>query len=182
MIAGAPGSRVRVGGNLKYDFTPPESGIVPEIARFLDDLRPEKIWIAASTTAPVAQRDVDEDDTVIAAFGEISASEKGLLLIIAPRKPERFDVVAAKLERAGVRYTRRSALRELDLPGVLLLDSIGELAALFARADAVFMGGTLPPAAATIFWSRPISASPWSWVRTWKTSLRSRRNFTPPER
>ena len=143
VIAGAPGSRVHVGGNLKYDFTPPEGGIGPEIALFLDDLRPAKIWIAASTTAPVALRDVDEDDAVIAAFGEISASEKGLLLILAPRKPERFDVVAAKLERAGVRYTRRSAFRELDLPGVLLLDSIGELAALFARADAVFMGGTL---------------------------------------
>ncbi len=138
VIAGAPGTRVRVGGNMKYDFTPPD-----EIALFLDDLHPAKIWIAASTTAPVALRDVDEDDAVIAAFGEISASEKGLLLILAPRKPERFDVVAAKLERARVRYTRRSALHELELPGVLLLDSIGELAALFARADAVFMGGTL---------------------------------------
>ena len=143
VIAGAPGSRVRVGGNMKYDFTPPEGGIVAEIAAFLDGLRPAKVWIAASTTAPVALRDVDEDDAVIAAFGELAASEKGLLLIIAPRKPERFEVVAEKLERDGVRYTRRSALGELELPGVLLLDSIGELAALFARADAVFMGGTL---------------------------------------
>jgi tetraacyldisaccharide 4'-kinase len=143
VLAGAPGSRVRLGGNLKYDFTPPEGGIVPEIASFLDHLNPAKIWIAASTTAPAALRDVDEDDAVIAAFREISVSEKNLLLIIAPRKPERFDVVAEKLERAGVRYTRRSALGELELPGVLLLDSIGELAALFARADAVFMGGTL---------------------------------------
>jgi 3-deoxy-D-manno-octulosonic-acid transferase len=122
VIAGAPGDRVRVGGNMKYDFTPPEGGIVPEIVRFLDGVRPAKIWIAASTTAPVALRDVDEDDAVIAAFSEISASEKGLLLILAPRKPERFDVVAARLERAGVRYTRRSALHELELPGVLLLD------------------------------------------------------------
>ena len=143
VIAGAPRDRVQVGGNMKYDFTPPEGGIEPEIARFLDDVRPAKIWIAASTTAPMALRDVDEDDAVVAAFGEISASEQGLLLIIAPRKPERFEVVAEKLERAGVRYVRRSALRNLELPGVLLLDSIGELAALFARADAVFMGGTL---------------------------------------
>ena len=143
VMAGAPGDRVRVGGNMKYDFTPPAGGIVPEIVRFLDSVRPAKIWIAASTTAPVATRDVDEDDAVIAAFGELLASENRLLLILAPRKPERFDVVAEKLERAGVRCTRRSALRELELPGVLLLDSIGDLAALFARADAVFMGGTL---------------------------------------
>jgi 3-deoxy-D-manno-octulosonic-acid transferase len=142
-IAGAAAGRVRVGGNLKYGFTPPESGIAPEIAGFLGGLNPAKIWIAASTTAPMSPRDVDEDDAVIAAFGGISASEQGLLLIIAPRKPERFDVVAEKLERASVRYVRRSALGELQLPGVLLLDSIGELGALFARADAVFMGGTL---------------------------------------
>ena len=142
-VAGAAVERVRVGGNLKYDFAPPAGGIAPEIARFLDGLHPVKIWIAASTTAQVSPRDVDEDDAVIAAFGEISASEKGLLLVIAPRKPERFDVVADKLEGAGVRYARRSALGEMELPGVLLLDSIGELAALFARADAVFMGGTL---------------------------------------
>ena len=143
VIAGAPADRVRVGGNMKYDFTPPEVGIAPEIACFLNSLRPAKIWIAASTTAPAAPRDVDEDDAVIAAFREIAASERGLLLIIAPRKPERFDVVAEKLERAGVRHTKRSAIGELELPGVLLLDSIGELAALFARANAVFMGGTL---------------------------------------
>jgi tetraacyldisaccharide 4'-kinase len=145
VAAGAPPERVRALGNLKYDFTPSEAGIVPEISAFLDAIRPAKIWIAASTTAPMAARDVDEDDAVIAAFKEIRASENGLLLIIAPRKPERFEVVARKLERAAISYTRRTALRDFALPGVLLLDSIGELAALFARADAVFMGGTLSP-------------------------------------
>src|SRR4029077_13749465 len=69
-----------------------------------------------------------------------------LLLLLAPRKPERFDLVARKLAEPGVAFTRRSTLTEtLALPGALLLDSMGELSGLFARADVVFMGGTIVP-------------------------------------
>jgi hypothetical protein len=67
-----------------------------------------------------------------------------LLLVLAPRRPERFPVVAEKLRQAGVNFSRRSERPEdVPLPGVLLLDSIGELAGLFERATVVFMGGTL---------------------------------------
>ena len=142
-IAGAPPERVKAAGNLKYDFTPSASGITSDLAAFLDDTRAEKVWIAASTMPPAAAGDVDEDDAVIQGFRELSANDPGLLLILAPRKPERFDIVAEKLARAGVSFTRRTALAPLSLPGVLLLDTIGELAVLFERADVVFMGGTL---------------------------------------
>jgi tetraacyldisaccharide 4'-kinase len=102
------------------------------------------IWIAASTTAPVEAGDPDEDDVVIDAFQKLSLKHPGMLLILAPRRPERFDVVAAKLQAAGVSFARRSAQpADLPRPGVLLLDSIGELAGLFERATVVFMGGTL---------------------------------------
>ena len=104
VIAGAPPERVKVGGNLKYDFTPPAAGIAPDIAEFLDETKAEQVWIAASTMPPAAAGDVDEDDAVIEAFREISATHPGLLLILAPRKPERFDIVAEKLTRAGVRF------------------------------------------------------------------------------
>ena len=134
-IAGASRDAVRVAGNLKYDFTPP-AAIGREIQDFLDRVQPREVWIAASTMAD----DIDEDDAVIASI----PARAGLLTIIAPRKPERFDIVAAKLECAGVRFVRRSAgLDAVELPAVLLLDSIGELAAIFDRADIVFMGGTL---------------------------------------
>jgi tetraacyldisaccharide 4'-kinase len=67
-----------------------------------------------------------------------------LLLLLAPRRPERFDAAAAKLTEAGIPFVRRSALEtSVPLPGVLLLDSIGELSGLFPQADVVFMGGTL---------------------------------------
>ena len=143
VLAGAPADRVHVGGNLKYDFAPPASGIAPEIAAFLERTKPGKIWVAASTMPPADAADVDEDEAVIAAFGEVAAKRPDVLLILVPRRPERFASAAEKLERAGIAFTRRTALGPIALPGVLLLDSMGELAALFERADVVFMGGTL---------------------------------------
>jgi 3-deoxy-D-manno-octulosonic-acid transferase len=140
VIAGARLNQVQVAGNLKYDFTPP-SEIAPSIVEFLDRTKPGKIWIAASTMPPADSSDVDEDDLVLRAFGKVATP--GLLLILAPRRPERFDVVAEKLKHAGLRFVRRTKLDKLELPGVLLVDSIGDLAAMFARADVVFMGGTL---------------------------------------
>ena len=128
-------------GNLKYDFRPPAE-IAPAIAEFLDRAKPRQVWVAASTMPPAVAGDPDEDDAVIDAFRKLE--REGLLLILAPRRPERFDEAARKLEAARIRHVRRSQLPgTLALPGVLLLDSIGELAAVFARADVVFIGGTL---------------------------------------
>ena len=146
IIAGAPPERVTVGGNLKYDFKPSSGEIAPEIQGFLDRVQPSQIWIAASTMPPADSDDVDEDDVVIHAFRELAQRHPGLLLLHVPRRPERFDLIASKLGAAGLHYVRRSLLRDapgLELPGVLLLDTIGELSRLFAIADVVFMGGTL---------------------------------------
>lgn len=143
---GAPPERVRVAGNLKYDFDPARA-VPPEIlANWIRRLAPQPLWIAASTMPPASAGDVDEDDVVLQAFTALAAAHPHLLLILAPRRPERFPVVAAKLEREGIPFLRRSALTEnqdLALPGVLLLDSIGELNSLFRFADVVFLGGTL---------------------------------------
>ena len=68
--------------------------------------------------------------------------------MLAPRHPERFDSVTALAERTGLRVTRRTALdAHPDAPfDVLVLDTIGELAALCAQATVVFVGGSLVPA------------------------------------
>jgi len=143
---GAPADKVALGGNLKYDFQP--GSPPPIVESFLDQLRPSAVWIAASTMPP------DEDDIVIEAFRELQAGNPGLLLILAPRKPEQFDVVARKLEQSGVAWVRRSALTvgqavpPVSPAGdscVLLLDTMGELSGLFSRGDVVFMGGTIMP-------------------------------------
>jgi 3-deoxy-D-manno-octulosonic-acid transferase len=137
---GAPPERVRVGGNFKYDFTPRPADPASPVAAFVEQLRPAAVWIAASTMPPAFPGDIDEDDAVIAAYRELNRPD--VLLILVPRKPERFDVAAKKLDDAGLAYVRRTALENRPAR-VLLLDTIGELSGLFAIADVVFMGGTL---------------------------------------
>lgn len=141
---GAPPDRVQVAGNFKYDFEPRALSAESPVKALLQQAAPEKVWIAASTMPPAEAGDVDEDDVVIAAFQQLASRHPGLMLILAPRKPERFSVTAGKLDAAGLPYVRRSALAGSNgRPRVLLLDSIGELSGLFAMADVVFMGGTL---------------------------------------
>jgi tetraacyldisaccharide 4'-kinase len=164
---GAPATKVRTAGNLKYDFQPRRAGQDSPVRAFLDRLRPAKVIIAASTMPPALPGDPDEDDVVIQAFRQLSVNHPDLLLILVPRKPERFDLAAQKLEAAGVPFVRRSALGAGDppLPCVLLLDSIGELSSLFFLADLVFMGGTLPARGGhnilePAFFGRPIIVGP----------------------
>ncbi len=70
------------------------------------------------------------------------------LLILAPRQPSRFAEVAAAVSQSGLAWVRRSELPEARVPGdtrVLLLDSMGELGALYERARGAFIGGTFSP-------------------------------------
>jgi tetraacyldisaccharide 4'-kinase len=168
LALGALPERTRTGGNFKYDFAARAAAAGSPVPAFLERARPGKVWIAASTMPAAAADDVDEDDAAIRAFQELAARHPDLLLILAPRKPERFDTAARKLEAAGIRYLRRSRLRgseTLALPAVLLLDTIGELSGLFSVADAVFMGGTLARRGGhnilePAFFAKPVIAGP----------------------
>ncbi len=142
---GAQPAAVRTGGNFKYDFDARPAAPESPVMALLDRLGPRHVWIAASTVPP-APGEADEDAAVIEAYRAVAARHPGLLLIWAPRKPEHFGVAAEKLARAGIPFVRRSRLEAESLralPGVVLLDSIGELSGLFAAAQVVFMGGTL---------------------------------------
>jgi len=134
---GAPKANVVDGGNLKYDFVPPDPPAA--VSEAIRAASPSHVWIAASTMPP------NEDDLVLDAFQALSARYPKLLLVLVPRKPELFDSAAAKLTQRGITFQRRSQLGPLTLPGVLLVDTMGELASLFALADVVFMGGTIAP-------------------------------------
>jgi tetraacyldisaccharide 4'-kinase len=144
---GAPAARVETAGNLKYDFQIREASVPAAVRGLVDASAPDHVWIAASTMPPFTEDDPDEDDAVISAFQQLAGQFPKLMLILVPRRPERFETAAGKLAAANVRFVRRSQIRPgqaLKLPGVLLLDSIGELSSLFPLADVVFMGGTLP--------------------------------------
>jgi tetraacyldisaccharide 4'-kinase len=141
---GAPPEKVLASGNLKYDLSldlpePPQA-----VADLIRDIGANPVWIAASTSAPTTAEDVDEELAVLNAFSELAPAFPRMLLLLVPRKPDRFDHVASKLDESGIPFQRRSRLPgSLVLPGVLLVDSLGELSSLFPLADAVFMGGTL---------------------------------------
>lgn len=168
LAVGAPPEKVRVGGNLKYDFDARRAPAPEAVARFLERLHPGEVWIAASTMPPAEAGDVDEDEVVVEAFRRLVETHPELLLVLVPRRPERFQTAAQVLARAGVPFLRRSTLGpddRLSLPGVLLLDSIGELSGLFRFADVVFMGGTLARRGGhnilePAFFGRPIIVGP----------------------
>jgi 3-deoxy-D-manno-octulosonic-acid transferase len=142
---GAPEGRVVVAGNLKYDREPAAGqGKQPsaaEAARGLDALLGLSgggpLIVAGSTTEP-------EEEIVLAAFELVRRHPNlsGARLLIAPRHPERFEEVAAMLEATGHRFARRSHPEPGGGAEVILLDSIGELAATYALASAVFVGGS----------------------------------------
>jgi len=146
LALGAPAHAVRVIGNLKYDAEAPRVEPPRMLAELAAKLNPQTIWVAASTMPGADRDDVDEDRAVLSAFQQLIRIRRDLLLILVPRKPERFDDAEAKLREAGVNYVRRSEGKpppDLALPCVVLLDTIGELASVFPLADLVFMGGTL---------------------------------------
>ncbi len=133
--AGAPPAVVEVGGNLKYDFAAPSIAPDSPALKFIEADRDRPLWIAASTSA---DEQLAEEDFVIRAQRQLP----GWRLIIAPRKPERFESVARLLDESKLSWARRS-MPSAGPHDVLLLDSIGELSGLFPYATVVFMGGTL---------------------------------------
>jgi tetraacyldisaccharide 4'-kinase len=148
LALGAPPERVEVAGNFKYDFAALPAAADSPVRHWLAMRQPSAVWIAASTMPGADADDVDEDQCVVDSWLRLTARHPGVVLIWGPRKPERFDIAAQKLEAAGTDYNRRSQLANAggeagDRARVLLLDTIGELSGLFDAADVVFMGGTL---------------------------------------
>jgi tetraacyldisaccharide 4'-kinase len=146
---GAPETKLSVAPNLKYDAAFLSRPVE------LDVFGAQNVWIAASTVGPnergsIEKHLIDEDDLVLSAFETLAAEFPKLLLILAPRQPARFDAVASKLASRNLPFMRRTTMRvqpfaQLRLPGVLLLDTMGELSGLYRLADAVFVGGSLAP-------------------------------------
>lgn len=145
---GAPSERVVVAGNMKYDLAP--SSETPMVHWLENELRRHDrrpVIVAGSVTE-------GEESLVLIAFGIPQGQWRRALLVLAPRKPERFEAAARLAEESQRKILRRSDI-VLDSASptamaedvsVLLLDSVGELAGLYRLADAVFVGGSLVPA------------------------------------
>jgi 3-deoxy-D-manno-octulosonic-acid transferase len=141
---GADPDRVVVTGSLKFDSldlpgtTAGADRGRNRVLRYFRIAPDRPVIIAASTLK-------GEEEPVFEAFQRIRARVPDTLLIIAPRKPERFDEVEQIARRGGWRVARRSELPVDAEPrqDVVVLDTIGELAPLFQVGTAVFVGGSL---------------------------------------
>jgi 3-deoxy-D-manno-octulosonic-acid transferase len=140
---GAAPERVQVAGNLKFDaptaFRPPA----------LDPLRAALAAAGPAQTIVCGSTVEGEEDLLLRAFEIVRTRHPQAVLVIAPRHPERFDAVGGLLAASGVPWRRRSELASGETGGmsggVLLLDTIGELRAVYALGAVAFVGGSLVP-------------------------------------
>jgi 3-deoxy-D-manno-octulosonic-acid transferase len=140
---GATADRTLIVGNVKFD-----AGVDTDILQAGRTLRSayagtRPVWIAGSTHA-------GEEEQLIDAHAALLESTPNAVLLLVPRHRDRFASVAELLARRGVKFAPRSRMvsgaEATQLPGdapVLLVDTIGELATLYASADVAFVGGSL---------------------------------------
>ncbi len=135
------GCDVSVMGNLKFDITPSESQI-----RLGENLRS---WFITNSQRPIflaASTREGEEALILDALRH--ADIQGLLTVIVPRHPQRFDEVARLIEQRGFRMQRRSHCGTEACAAdtkVVLGDSMGEMIAYYTASDVAFIGGSLLP-------------------------------------
>jgi 3-deoxy-D-manno-octulosonic-acid transferase len=125
---------VTITGNVKFDIALPEPMLARGDAMRALLGRSRSVWIAGSTRE-------GEEALLLDAFAAVA--DPGVLLVVVPRHPERFDAVAALARERGYRVARRSEGIALeDAVRVAIGDSMGEMLAYYAAADVVIMGGS----------------------------------------
>lgn len=138
---GADPARVHVTGNMKYDM---DFAALRNSNQALCRLVAEALGLDGSAKLLVVGSTMPgEEQPLIEAYVALKAEFPALKMLLAPRHPERFDHAAELLRARGLRFIRRSQFPDPVSGDVLLLDSIGELAALYSLADAAFIGGSL---------------------------------------
>jgi len=136
---GADRARTHVIGNVKFDMQLGHSLIEQGRQLRLSYIGSRATWIAGSTHG-------GEEEQVLDAHAALLPEFANALLLLVPRHPQRFDGVANLLAQRGIRFDRRSVAQVVRPDAqVLLVDSVGELAALYAAADVAFVGGSLVP-------------------------------------
>jgi 3-deoxy-D-manno-octulosonic-acid transferase len=132
---GAPD--VAVTGSIKFDVVPPEAALrTGAMLRARFEGRP--VLLCASTRE-------GEEALILDAYRRLAPRPAGMLLVMVPRHPQRFDEVARMVEERGFSLARRSGLPAQVDADVLLGDSMGEMFAYFAACDCAFIGGSLLP-------------------------------------
>ncbi|WLD57548.1 lipid IV(A) 3-deoxy-D-manno-octulosonic acid transferase [Salinispirillum sp. LH 10-3-1] len=133
---GAP--NVEVMGSIKYDIV-----LDGQTQARLDDLRQ---WVTKRRIVVAGSTHPGEEDIILDAVTQLSQVYPELLLVLAPRHPDRFAEVSKKLELRGIDYCRRSAGQTPQRKqAVWLLDTLGELSVFYGLADIALVGGSWNP-------------------------------------
>ena len=151
---GASPASVRVSGNLKYDVRAPKASRVAERIKEIAAGRP--VIVAGSTVGGARASDPDEEGWLLTTWGGRARNQIGALLVLAPRHPERFQLVWEQaiefptiratellMAKEGTRTSWQARAPEGRRPEIVLLDTIGDLAAVYGLADVAFVGGSL---------------------------------------
>ncbi|MGH8550308.1 MAG: lipid IV(A) 3-deoxy-D-manno-octulosonic acid transferase [Methylococcales bacterium] len=134
---GADPENVLVTGNIKFDYCLSDSLIGQGIRLRKDLFGDRPVWIAASTHS-------GEEEQVLDAFEQVRTKISDLILILVPRRPERFGRVTLLCKNRGHEVVLRSSGRSCrDGAPIFVLDSMGELKLFYATADIAFIGGSL---------------------------------------
>ena len=148
--------KITVTGSLKHAGA--ASGPVPEFPR--PGGRRGPVVVAGSTHR-------GEEEMVLDAFTELCRQFSELLMILAPRHPERFGEVERLLRRRNLPYRKQSEGSEASSGdfAILLLDTLGDLPRYYGCADVAFVGGTLVPAGGhnpiePALWGKPVLFGP----------------------
>jgi 3-deoxy-D-manno-octulosonic-acid transferase len=142
---GCQPERVTVAGNLKFDVRAAQEA---EATHLLKALAPSLRFLVAGSTLD------GEEAALVEVWPQLLAADPQLVMVLAPRHPERFAAVAALLEKSGIPWVKRStwkgqppeALQPLQPGQIVLLDTIGELASVYPLAAVAFVGGSVIPA------------------------------------
>ena len=138
VIVGVRTESVQVIGNLKYDVRSQSNNTM--MLRFGSLLSESRLIIAGSTLE-------GEEEVWLAVWPAILKACPDVALLLAPRHPERFDFIAAKIRQSGCDLIRCSELSRDTEPivggTILLLDTIGDLASVYALGAVSFVGGSL---------------------------------------
>jgi 3-deoxy-D-manno-octulosonic-acid transferase len=139
---GCQPQHISVAGNLKFDIRAAQEAPATRILKSLaSGLR---LVVAGSTLE-------GEESALLAAWPSLLAAHPQLVMVLAPRHPERFATVASLVSASGFPWLRRSSWNTQPesplVPGqIVLLDTIGELASIYSLASVAFVGGSLVPA------------------------------------
>ncbi len=147
-VMGVDSGKLHFSGNLKYDrlLQGRDEARAREFQGLLHGAAPasveaEPVWLAASTHP-------GEEEVVLEAYQELRGPYPALLLVLAPRHPERAAALGALLARRQLSYHLWSRLKmglETRRHPVVLVDTIGDLYSLYGAADLAFVGGSLVP-------------------------------------